>query len=119
MLTFLFVFAVYPVFVVIAVVQAPQVAAFLWIAFSGLALLLLLVADRLLSPQQERRSWIQALRIVGAPASAGIPQQAAEVVPESWSPDQTHDRRRQALEPVETTLGALDGPALEASHHGS
>lgn len=51
---------------------------------------------------------IRSLRAVGAPATAGILEQAAASLPGGWSVDQTAEARRQALKPAEIALGSLE-----------
>ena len=59
-LRFVFVFAVYPVFVAISVLHGLEAAALLWVTLAGLALLLELVADTLL-PEKHRQSLLTAV----------------------------------------------------------
>jgi hypothetical protein len=59
-LRFVFVFAVYPVFFAISVLEGLEAAAVLWIALAGLALMLELVADTLL-PEKHRQSLLTAV----------------------------------------------------------
>jgi hypothetical protein len=59
---------------------------------------------------------IHALRTVGAPATAGILEQASASLPVNWRDDQSHEARQQALKSVETILDSLEKTLFSQEH---